>query len=183
MGRKITIDSATLMNKALEIIEAKWLFGLDASQIEVLVHRQSIVHSMVEFCDNSIIAQMGVPDMRIPIQYALTYPKRRRGATPALDLATAGTLTFEKPDMERFPALRLGFEVARKGGTAGAVLNAANEVAVAAFLEEKIPFTRIARVVEDMLSRERFIESPTLEQIYSADLSTRKDAKQCLQIQ
>ena len=183
MGRKITIDSATLMNKALEIIEAKWLFGLDASQIEVLVHRQSIVHSMVEFCDNSIIAQMGVPDMRIPIQYALTYPKRRRGATPVLDLAAAGTLTFEKPDMERFPALRLGFEVARKGGTAGAVLNAANEVAVAAFLEEKIPFTRIARVVEDMLSRERFIESPTLEQIYSADLSTRKDAKQCLQIQ
>ena len=183
MGRKITIDSATLMNKALEIIEAKWLFGLEASQIEVLVHRQSVVHSLVEFCDNSVIAQMGVPDMRIPIQYALTYPKRRRGATAALDLSAVGTLTFEKPDVERFPALRLGFEVARRGGNAGAALNAANEVAVAAFLAGKIPFTRIASVVEEMLERARTIESPSLEQIYATDSTTRKETEQCLYIQ
>jgi len=181
MGRKITIDSATLMNKALEVIEAKWLFDLDASQIEVLVHRQSIVHSMVEFCDNSVIAQMGVPDMRIPIQYALTYPKRRRGATPALDLALVGCLTFEKPDMERFPALRLGFEAAGRGGASGAALNAANEVAVAAFLGGKIAFTRIARTVEEVLKRQEFTEAPTLAEIYSADAWARKETEKCLQ--
>lgn len=180
MGRKITIDSATLMNKALEIIEAKWLFGLDASQIEVLVHRQSIVHSMVEFCDNSVIAQMGVPDMRIPIQYALTYPGRSAGATPRLDVAAVGSLTFERPDMERFPALRLGFEVARRGGNSGAVLNAANEVAVAAFLKGAIPLTKVARIVEDVLNHHAFVEEPSLDEVYSADASARKEAEKCL---
>lgn len=180
MGRKITIDSATLMNKALEIIEAKWLFDLDASQIEVLVHRQSIVHSMVEFCDNSVIAQMGVPDMRIPIQYALTHPGRRSGATPRLDLAAARSLTFEKPDVERFPAIRLGFEAARRGGTSGAALNAANEVTAAAFLEGAIPFTRIVEIVEAVLGRHSFVEDPSIGEIYSADSSARKEATQCL---
>ena len=180
MGRKITIDSATLMNKALEVIEAKWLFDLDASQIEVLVHRQSVVHSMVEFCDNSVIAQMGVPDMRIPIQYALTYPERRRSVAPRLDMAAVGNLTFEEPDMERFPALRLGFEVARRGGNSGAVLNAANEVAVAAFLGGRISFAKISQIVEEVLKRHAFVEGPSLEEIYSADSSARLEAEKCL---
>ncbi|MGB9626300.1 MAG: 1-deoxy-D-xylulose-5-phosphate reductoisomerase, partial [Phycisphaerae bacterium] len=130
MGPKVTIDSATLMNKALEIIEAKWLFGLDVDSIEVLIHPESIIHSMVEFCDGSVVAQLGTPDMRTPIQYALTYPERRLGCSDRLDWSAIRRLHFEPPDLERFPALRLGYEAARAGGTAGAVLNAANEEAV-----------------------------------------------------
>ena len=134
MGPKVTIDSATMMNKALEIVEAKWLFGLQTEQIRVLIHPQSIVHSMVEFCDGATIAQLGLPDMRVPIQYALTYPERRTSPVAAADLAALGRLDFEDPDPERFPALELGFRAAEAGGAMGAVLNAANEAAVAAFI-------------------------------------------------
>jgi len=152
MGRKITIDSATLMNKALELVEAHFLFGLSPEQIDVVVHPQSIVHGMVEFVDGSVVAQMGKPDMRLPIQYALCYPERRRPAFAPLDVRDFAMLTFEAPDRERFPALSLGEEAARLGGTAGAVLNAANEVAVEAFLGREIPFTALLPVVEETLA-------------------------------
>ncbi len=138
MGRKITIDSATLMNKALEIIEARWLFGLPADRVSVLVHPQSIIHGMVELVDGSMLAHMGLPDMRMPIQYALGYPERAGGRCERLDLAKVGRLEFAEPDMERFPALKLGYQVAEQGGTSGAVLNAANETAVEKFLAGQI---------------------------------------------
>ncbi|MFW6162900.1 MAG: 1-deoxy-D-xylulose-5-phosphate reductoisomerase, partial [Planctomycetota bacterium] len=147
MGPKITIDSATMMNKALEVIEAKWLFGLEVEQIRVVVHPQSIVHSLVEFVDGSTIAQLGLPDMRVPIQYALTYPERRPSAVGAADLVQVGRLDFETPDLDRFPALALGFRAAAVGGTMGSVLNAANEAAVTAFVDGRIRFTDIARAV------------------------------------
>jgi len=159
MGQKITIDSATLMNKALEIIEAKWLFGLTAEQIDVVIHPQSIIHSMVEFCDGSVIAQMGSPDMKVPIQYALTYPERSPLRVKGFDLPALGSLTFKKPDAEKFPALRLGYQVAREGGTTGATLNAANEVAVQAFLDGQIKFTEIAMYVEKVISHHHFIKN------------------------
>lgn len=169
MGQKITIDSATLMNKALEIIEAKWLFGLTAEQIDVVIHPQSIIHSMVEFCDGSVIAQMGSPDMKVPIQYALTYPERSPLRVKGFDLPALGSLTFKKPDAEKFPALRLGYQVAREGGTTGATLNAANEVAVQAFLDGQIKFTEIAMYVEKVISHHHFIKNPCLEDILAAD--------------
>ena len=147
MGAKITIDSATMMNKALEVIEASVLFGLPVDRIGVYIHPQSIVHSLVEFRDGSVIAQLGVPDMRVPIAYALTYPRRLPLSGPALDLGQVAQLTFEAPDLERFPSLRLGYEAAQAGGTMPAVLNAANEVAVAAFLEGRLSFLGIPRVV------------------------------------
>src|SRR5262249_7804361 len=137
MGRKITVDSATMMNKALEIIEARWLFNLAPEQIDVVVHPQSIVHSFVEFCDGSVLAQMSPPDMKLPIQYALTFPDRWDCPSQKLDLSAAMKLEFEPPDLDRFPALALGYEVARTGGTTGAVLNAANEAAVAGFLDDQ----------------------------------------------
>jgi len=180
MGQKITIDSATLMNKALEVIEAKWLFGLNSTQIEVIIHPESIVHSLVEFCDGSVIAQMGLPDMKVPIQFALTYPYRENGNVESLDLAKLGSLNFQKPDMDKFPALRLGYEVVEKGGTMGATLNAANEVAVQAFLDRKIKFTDITKTVEHIMKKHHFIEDPTLQDIMDADEYARKETKKCL---
>ena len=180
MGQKITIDSATLMNKALEIIEAKWLFGLNSTQIEVIIHPESIVHSLVEFCDGSVIAQMGLPDMKVPIQFALTYPNRENGNVQSLDLAKLGSLNFQKPDMDKFPSLRLGYEVVEKGGTMGATLNAANEVAVQAFLDRKIKFTDITKTVEHVMKEHNFIKDPTLQDIMNADEYARKETKKCL---
>lgn len=180
MGRKITIDSATLMNKALEIIEAKWLFDLRVEQIEVVIHPQSIIHSMVEFCDGSVIAQMGMPDMKVPIQYALTYPERSPLLVRAFDLSSIGSLTFKKPDMEKFPALRLGYQAAKEGGTMGATLNAANEVAVQAFLDGQIKFTEIALYVEKVIDKHHFIKNPCLEDILVADAWARQEVKKCL---
>lgn len=181
MGPKITVDSATLMNKGLEVIEAQWLFGVDIGCIEVMIHPQSIVHSLVEFVDGSMIAQLGMPDMQIPIGYALSYPERLAGTTPSLDLASAGALHFAKPDVERFPSLRLAYEAARIGGTMPAVLNAANEVAVMAFLKEKIPFTAMPRVVEDVLSLCDAVRSPALEDIWEADRWARQKAQQVIE--
>ncbi len=152
MGAKITIDSATMMNKALEVIEASVLFGLPVSQIEVCIHPQSIIHSLVEFVDGSVLAQLGWPDMRLPIAYALTYPRRLPLNSEPLDLGKVAQLTFERPDFERFPALRLGYQAAETGGTMPAVLNAANEVAVAAFLNGLLPFPGIPRVVEETMA-------------------------------
>ena len=177
MGRKITIDSATLMNKALEVIEARWLFEIEAKRIEVLIHPESIVHSLVEYVDGSTVAQLGLPDMRVPIQYALTYPKRCEGAFKRLELAEVGKLTFERPDWERFPALGLGFEVARRGGTCGAALSAANEIAVEAFLAGKISFTDITRIAGEVLARHAFVAEPTLEEILKADQASRVAAR------
>lgn len=173
MGPKITIDSATLINKALEIIEARWLFDLSPDQIEVLVHPESIIHSLVEFCDGSVIAQLSNPDMKLPIQYALTYPNRLRLNTPRLHLQELGQLTFEPPDLERFPAIRLGFEVARMGGTAGAVFNAANEAAVEAFQAGKISFPEITELTEYGLRNHNWIENPDLQQLLTADRACR----------
>ncbi len=180
MGQKITIDSATLMNKALEIIEAKWLFGLTAEKIDVVIHPQSIIHSMVEFCDGSVIAQMGLPDMKVPIQYALTYPERSPLGVRSFDLPALGSLTFRKPDAEKFPALRLGYQAAREGGTTGATLNAANEVAVQAFLDGQIKFTEIAVYVEKVINHHHFIKNPCLEEILAADAWARQEMKKCL---
>ncbi|MBI3272423.1 MAG: 1-deoxy-D-xylulose-5-phosphate reductoisomerase [Planctomycetes bacterium] len=179
MGAKITIDSATLFNKALEVIEARWLFGLPADRIDVVVHPQSIVHSMVEFVDASVIAQLGLPDMKVPIQYALSYPDRLEGLAPRLSFEEARTLTFQPPDLDRFPALRLGFEAARAGGTAGAVLNAANEVAVERFLRRDISFPRIPALVEEVLSRHRLVREPDLPAILDADRWAREEAARC----
>ncbi|MBI2933075.1 MAG: 1-deoxy-D-xylulose-5-phosphate reductoisomerase [Planctomycetes bacterium] len=177
MGDKITIDSATMMNKALEIVEARWLFELDAAQIEVLVHPQSIVHSLVEFRDGSMIAQLGSADMRIPIQYALTYPDRLEGNARRLDLAEIGRLTFEPPDLEKFPAIRLGYRAAREGGTMGCVLNAANEVVVHAFLEGRISFPSIAGIVENVMDAHSCERRPSLDDIMRADAWARAQAE------
>ncbi|MBI3333549.1 MAG: 1-deoxy-D-xylulose-5-phosphate reductoisomerase [Candidatus Omnitrophica bacterium] len=174
MGPKITVDSATMMNKALEVIEAHWLFRLPVDQVEVLVHPEAIVHSMVEFLDGSIIAQMGVTDMRLPIQYALTYPRRLPSSLPALDLVALKRLTFEAPDRRKFPCLNLGAEAARQGGTAPAALNAANEGCVTAFLEDGLPFVRIPSVIERVLSRHRPIPHPSLREILEADAWARE---------
>lgn len=180
MGKKITIDSATLINKALEIIEAKWLFGLEAQQIDVVIHPQSIIHSMVEFQDGSVIAQMGLPDMKLPIQYALTYPQRRPAPVEPLSLPKLGGLTFFKPDMERFPALRLGYRAVSEGGTLPAVLNAANEVAVAAFLDRQIKLTDIVPITEGTMDRHKKCEHPSLGEILAADQWAREEARKSL---
>ena len=175
MGKKITVDSATMMNKALEIIEARWLFGLEPNQIEVIIHPQSIVHSLVEFNDSSVVAQMSPPDMKLPIQYALTYPERMPGPAPRLDFRKAMCLELEPADLDRFPALQLGFDVAQSGGTAGAVLNAANETAVNAFLENKISFCNIVTACRDVLNQHEFETNPSLEKLVSMDLWARKE--------
>ena len=180
MGPKITIDSATMMNKALEIVEAHWLFDLSADQIEVLIHPESIIHSLVEFCDGSVIAQMSRPDMCLPIQYALTHPHRLPCPAPALNLHQLGRLHFEEPDPQRFPALRLGFEVARTGGTAGAVLNAANEVAVEAFRAERIGLGQIAELAEHCLRKHNWIGNPNLQQLLELDSWARQEVSDCL---
>jgi len=175
MGPKITIDSATLMNKALEIIEARWLFELDSEQIGVVIHPQSIVHSMVEYIDGSIIAQLSPPDMKLPIQYALTWPSRRAGVAAKLDWSRAMQLQFEPPDFQRFGALKLGLEVARSGGTAGAVLNGANEAAVAAFLDGRLGLADIVPACRSVLENHNFDPNPTLEQVLRLDGWARQE--------
>lgn len=169
MGTKITVDSATMMNKALEIIEARWLFDLAPDQIEVVIHPQSVVHSLVEFTDGAVIAQMGPPDMQLPIQYALTYPDRLSSPAGRLDLTSDFALEFSPPDMERFPALELGFEVAKVGGTAGAVVNAANEAAVQRFLSEEMAYTEIVPACRSVLENHEFDPTPTLDQLVRLD--------------
>ena len=180
MGKKITIDSATMFNKGLEMIEAHWLFGLPMAQVDVVVHPQSIVHSMVEFVDGSVLAQLSVTDMCFPIQYAITYPERRPSGLPPLDLPKLGALTFEKPDEKRFPALRLAREAGEAGGTLPGVFNAANEVAVEAFLDEKIPFPRIWELVEHVMTAHQNIPEPDLPAIIAADGWARAEARKKL---
>ncbi len=175
MGEKITIDSATLMNKALEIIEARWLFDLPPEKIRVVIHPQSLIHSLVEFNDGSTICQLGPPDMRIPIQYALTYPHRRHLPTQRLDLAELGKLTFERPDPVRFPSLRMAYEVLVLGGTSATVFNAANEIAVELFLRKRIGFLRIFEVVDRALKSHVVVSDPSLEAIFEADRWARKE--------
>lgn len=175
MGRKITIDSATMMNKALEIIEARWLFDIPPERIDVVVHPQSIVHSMVEFVDGSVVAQLSPPDMKLPIQYALTYPERWTGPAAKMDFTQAVKLDFLPPDPERFPALQLGFEVAASGGTAGAVVNAANEAAVAAFLAGELKFTEIVPACRSVLEQHTFDPRPSLDQLLQLDRWARQE--------
>lgn len=178
MGAKITIDSASMFNKALEIIEAHWLFDMPPEKIQVVVHPQSIVHSAVEFADGAVLAQLGVPDMRVPIAYAMTYPRRIPTGSKPLDLFSIGTLTFEPGDPVRFPALRLAGECLNAGGAACTVLNGANEMAVAAFLRDEIPFGAISRIVEGTLEACGAMPADTLEDIFQADLEARRRAKE-----
>ncbi|OGA39941.1 MAG: 1-deoxy-D-xylulose-5-phosphate reductoisomerase [Betaproteobacteria bacterium RIFCSPLOWO2_12_FULL_68_19] len=177
MGRKISVDSATMMNKGLEVIEARWLFDLSAERIEVLIHAQSIVHSLVEYVDGSVIAQLSNPDMRVPIAYALGYPERIDSGAQTLDLISIKTLSFEKPDAARFPCLPLAYAALRAGGTAPALLNAANEVAVEAFLGRRLPFTGIARVIGDTMERVPAGAAETLDAILAADAAARRAAR------
>ena len=176
MGRKITIDSATLFNKGLEMIEARWLFDIEMARVGVVVHAQSIVHSMVEFVDGSLIAQLSTPDMCLPIQYALTYPERAASERVQTNFPEIGTLTFEEPDVERFPALELARRAGEVGGTLAAVLNAANEIAVEAFVNRKINFPQITETVRRTMDAHKVVSHPTLEQILEADAWARKAA-------
>lgn len=176
MGTKVTIDSATLMNKGLEVIEAKWLFGVKTNQVEVVVHPQSIIHSMVQFEDGSIKAQMGLPDMRLPIQFAMTYPDRLKANFPRFDFAQYPSLTFEKPDTETFRNLALAFEALNKGGNMPCVLNAANEVAVEAFLKDQIGFLEMSEVVERCLVKMDYIGNPSFEDYVHTNTETRAKA-------
>lgn len=178
MGAKITIDSASMFNKALEIIEAHWLFDMPPEKIQVVVHPQSIVHSAVEFADGAVLAQLGVPDMRVPIAYAMTYPRRIPTGSKPLDLFSIGTLTFEPGDPVRFPALRLAGECLNAGGAACTILNGANEMAVAAFLRDEIPFGAISRIVEGTLEACGAMPADTLEDIFHADQEARRVAKE-----
>ncbi|MCK9408256.1 MAG: 1-deoxy-D-xylulose-5-phosphate reductoisomerase [Bacteroidetes bacterium] len=173
MGSKITIDSATLMNKGLEVIEAHWLFGVPSERIEVVIHPQSIIHSMVEFVDGSVKAQLGIPDMKIPIQYALTYPSRSSSKFPRVHFPTLSEMTFFEPDVERFPCLQLAFDALDEGGTIPAVMNAANEVAVAKFLKNEIGFLEIPKMISRMMEKHSSVENPSLEEIVDADKETR----------
>lgn len=178
MGAKITIDSATLMNKGMETIEAMWLFGVPMEKVEVVLHRESIVHSLVEFSDGSVKAQLGVPDMRLPIQCALAYPERMPAPpAPALDLAAVGTLHFGKPDMDRFPALRLAMEAGRLGGTYPAVMAAADEVAVERFMCHEIGFLDIPAIIEQVMARHESTDDPDLETVLAADAEARRLAR------
>ncbi len=177
MGRKITIDSATLMNKGLEVIEARWLFGIDFQKIDVVIHPQSIIHSMVEFVDGSVIGQMGLPDMKLPIQYALSYPDRWENGFPKLDLLQIGKLTFERPRTEVFPALPLAFEAGRLGGTMPAVMNAANEIAVELFLAGHIGFVKIVELIENVMGKHTLIKVPDLNGILESDRWAREETK------
>jgi 1-deoxy-D-xylulose-5-phosphate reductoisomerase len=175
MGPKITVDSATLMNKALEVIEAHWLFDLAPEQIEVIIHPESIIHSFVEFTDGSILAQLSPPDMRLPIQYALTYPERVAGPARRLNWRELGTWHFEQPDHETFPAIQLGYEVARRGGTCGAVLNAANEAAVSRFLAGELAFLEIPRACREVLANHEYDARPGLGELVAADRWARQE--------
>ncbi|MFH1313215.1 MAG: 1-deoxy-D-xylulose-5-phosphate reductoisomerase [Candidatus Eisenbacteria bacterium] len=174
MGRKVTIDSATLLNKGFEVIEAHWLFGIEAGHIEVAIERRSIVHSLVEFVDGSVMALLSPPDMRLPIQYALTFPDRVESRLPGLDLVSAGGIEFGKPDLDRFPCLGLAYEVAAMGGTAGAVLSAADEVAVDAYLEGRISFGEIHSVLRDVLSIHEVKDADNLDSVLAADAWARE---------
>lgn len=178
MGQKITVDSATLMNKGLEVIEARWLFDVDFPQIEVVVHPQSIIHSMVEYLDGSLIAQLGVPDMKVPIQYALSYPMRWASPWPRLNWTQIREFTFEKPDLDTFSCLKYAYEAGKAGGTMPAVLNAANEEAVALFLQEGISFTEIPRLIARTMEKHTVVARPALEEIISADKWARNQVKQ-----
>lgn len=177
MGAKITVDSATLMNKGLEVIEAMHLYHMPAEKISVVIHRESIIHSLVEYCDNAMLAQLGAPDMRLPIQYALTWPKRVPGPANALDLWSCGSLTFGAPDPEAFPCLTLALEAAKTGGTAGAILSGANEEAVAQFLAGQIGFLDIAGRVERALARVKAVQEPSMQDILDADAAAREAAR------
>ena len=172
MGRKITIDSSTLVNKGLEVMEAKWLFGVDPEQIQVVVHPQSVIHSAVEYADGSVIAQLGTPDMRLPIQYALYYPERRNLSGEKLDLFKLKSLTFEEPDTKTFRGLSLAFEAMRRGGNIPTVFNAANERAVSLFLNRKIPYLCIVEIIEECMTCIKFVENPTVEQILETESAT-----------
>jgi 1-deoxy-D-xylulose-5-phosphate reductoisomerase len=180
MGRKITIDSATLMNKGLEVIEAAWLFGFQPQQVDILIHPQSIVHSMVELLDGSIIAQLGVTDMQFAIQYALTYPERQPTPLPRLNFSPSLALEFHPPDFERFPCLTLAYEAAMTGGTLPAVLNAANEVAVASFLDRRIRFTDIPRVIESVMQEHETKPVGSIDQVLQVDARTRQRAQELI---
>ena len=173
MGQKISVDSATMMNKGLEVIEAHWLFGLQSQQIEVVLHRQSVIHSMVDYEDGSVLAQMGNPDMRTPITNTLSWPERITSGVAPLDLVKVGRLDFSEADFSRFPCLRLAYKALNDGGTATAILNAANEVAVQAFLDEQIRFTDIAKIIEDVLIELPIHEASSLEQILADDAAAR----------
>ena len=181
MGAKITIDSSTMMNKGLEYIEAKWLFGVD-TQVEVIVHAQSIIHSMIEFVDTSIMAQLGIPDMRVPIAYALTYPDRFDSELPSLDLASMGDLTFEAPDFERFPCLKLAMDAMDAGKTLPAVLNAANEVAVQAFLDERIPYKDIAEIIRMVMQNHNPVALQELQDVLEADRWAREETEKTITV-
>ncbi|WP_089983371.1 1-deoxy-D-xylulose-5-phosphate reductoisomerase [Clostridium sp. C105KSO13] len=172
MGRKITIDSSTMVNKGLEVIEAKWLFGVTADQVEVVVQPQSIIHSMVEYEDGAIIAELGTPDMKLPIQYALYYPERRYLPGKRLDFGALSQITFEKPDMETFYGLKLAFEAGRKGGSLPTVLNAANEKAVALFLDRKIPYLQIPAIIQACMEEHKNLENPSVEEILKTEQAT-----------
>lgn len=182
MGAKITIDSATLMNKGLEVIEAKWLFDLEASQIDVIVHPQSIVHSLVQFEDGSIKAQMGLPDMKLPIQYALRYPARLKSTFPRFNFMDYPSLTFEKPDMDTFRNLSIAYEVLEKGGNAACIVNAANEIAVEAFLQDKIGFLDISDLIIESLAKMSYISAPTYDDYVQTNEATRRFASELIQV-
>lgn len=182
MGAKITIDSASLMNKGLEVIEAKWLFGVEANQIDVVVHPQSIIHSLVQFEDGSMKAQLGLPDMRLPIQFALGYPNRLKSDFPRFNFANFPSLTFEQPDLETFRNLALAFEALDKGGTMPCIINAANEVAVAAFLEDKIGFLAMSDIIETCMAKVSFTQCPGYDDYVATDAETRRVARESLMI-
>lgn len=175
MGRKITIDSASMMNKALEVIEARWLFDMPAEKIDVLIHPQSVIHSMVEYADGAVMAQLGTPDMRLPILYAMSWPERLPTGGKRLDFTQMNALTFEQPDYNRFPGLKLAYDALAVSGSMSAVLNGANEVAVDAFLHEKIPFGAIARLVEETMQAVPVITHPTIEQVFECDRARKAE--------
>lgn len=180
MGRKITIDSASMMNKALEVIEARWLFDIPAEKIDVLIHPQSVIHSMVEFADGAVMAQLGTPDMRLPILYAMSWPERLETGGKRLNFAAMNALTFETPDLDRFPGLGLAYDALAAGGTMSAVLNGANEVAVDAFLHDRIRFGQIAHLVAETMAAIPVVSHPTLEQVFESDRAAREKANALL---
>ena len=177
MGAKITIDSATMMNKGFEVIEAKWLFGVCPDQIEVVVHPQSVIHSMVQYEDGAVKAQLGMPDMRLPIQYAFSYPQRIKASFDRLDFTTMKELTFEQPDTNRFRCLALAYEALNRGGNMACIVNAANEVVVSAFLKDRIPFLRMSEVIEQSMAKVPFIQTPTYEDYVATDAEARRIAE------
>lgn len=176
MGSKVTVDSASMMNKGLEMIEAKWLFGIDPSRIDIVVHPQSIIHSMAQFSDGSVTAQLSTPDMRLPIQYALTYPYRVDLDTKRLDFPLLGTFEFLKPDRQKFPCIRIAYQAIEKGGNIPCAMNAANEAAVEAFLSDEIPFTAIPLIIEEVINGTKFVVQPSLEDIYNTNDTAREMA-------